>query len=301
MWRCLWLSLALMSVGLCAPEMAYGNGLAVSDRDNQVGAVPSHPAAALAIEELLEPDGDGRLSYDRSFDGDAGEIIVFDLKKEDGFPFSLDTAVLYSPNGEEIYPDYHSDFTGFDYFGEPYLTFTLPETGEYSFAVEVDHAWGDAEAAYLLQLRAANNYERLLIVAENKVDLAQYEEAFPLLARAVDCSPELPAAYISRLLAYTRMVATSSAFEERVQALRASQNTTDDILGAIYETFKALEEEEQAMVLADLRQVEQLYTDAIEQDGLEMRDEFELVLYGAIADFFESGVPSDPVRLLING
>ena len=292
----LFLGLTVLGIVLGPLGEARGHSLAAITLTQQEATEPSRTAATLYLEERLKPEGEF-LSYQLTLSGNVGDIIIVGIAKEDAFAFSLDTLQLDSPTGEEIYGDYHSNYSSFDYFGSGYRAFVLTETGEYTFFLEADKRLGDPDAVYLLRMRAANDYEKLMISAENKIGQEQYEEALPLLSSAVDNAPELPSAYIARLFTYLHLVTQNPNFQAATQSV--PKEDEDAIFALLYETFKGLEAETQSLVLNDLQKVEQIYTSAIANDEIEIRDEYELVLFAAVADFLETGVPTDEVRQLI--
>lgn len=150
----IFLGLVLIGINLCFPQRAYSLSSAMTSSGTHELKQLTNTATALNIEERLVFEGDiPVVSYNRTFKGNRGDAVIFELDREDHFGYSLDTLSLSSPTGEEIYPDYHSDYTSFDYFGDPYMVFMLPETGEYTFFLEIDN-WSDtSDARYLVKLR----------------------------------------------------------------------------------------------------------------------------------------------------
>mgnify|MGYP001795528067 CR=1 FL=1 len=320
--RCL-LGATLLGLGLFLPTAAYSatsvvmtseTALSTVDTLSQADSI-SASEATLNIEARLEPQADGRITSEITFSGNANEVIVLFVEREDGLLPWVQTD-LYTAAGEKVrsrrnYPD----FMTLDDFSRNSRTFLLPETGDYRLILEsvpsasvvgrnssvVDNT------AYSVQVRNATYYERLLMSAEAFADDGVYEAAFSRLALAVDDSPEIPSAYLYRVFAYAEMLYESPEFEARLDELDESENASaaefsNAFFPLVYETFLTLPADDQSLVVGDIRQLNSLYLAAIASGEIDLdNDEFGEVPFDGIASFLETGVPTDAMRMLFFG
>jgi len=286
---------------------------------NRVSQGVSDPISEspLNIELRLDPQPDGKLGRELTFSGNANELIVLTMERQDELPIPLRVMDLYSPTGEQVrvqrnYPDFMA--FGSDYFGSSTRTFLLPETGDYrlvlgseSVPVRREDDFSAVDASYLVQVREATYYERLMISAETLADDEQYPAAFFRLALAVDDSPEIPAAYFFRVVTYAEMLYGSPEFEAQLADIDF-YNAEDveasgrEMFALIYETFLTLDADDQAVVKDDFRQLERLYTAAIANGDVDPT-EYDIgeAPFDGISDFLETGEPTETMRLIFFG
>ena len=299
----------LLGMGVFLPLAAYDVEPAIA---NESAKVESND---LDIEVRIEPLPGGSLESEVTFIGKADDVIVIRIGGEDNsLTFRDIKPYLYNAAGEEIrtslrYP-YQMTFANVN---GHYEAFILPKTGEYriAFRALVNPA-GSGEPViiddnYLAKVRSASDYERLVMFAKRWSNSEQDEKALELLAQAVEESPEIPEAYLSRFRIYINRLYESSKLEARLETMEADEGTTmaqfrDNYLMIVHDVFLELEEVEQSVVVSDLRQLDKLYSEAIASGQLEPEDEFgeidgfDPITYKEMADFFETGVPNDIVR-----
>ena len=265
-------------------------------------------AARVDIEERLEPV-EGRINFEQTFSGNADELIVIYTEGKGGLPgYSMGYGgrlFILDPDGEQAFFEFNYP-TGIDLTGVgDYLTVRLPKTGEYQVIFEDSPIPFDEEYAAssrMLQIRPSTYYERLLIAAEDLAAEERYEESLALLAVAVEESPNLTAAYLSRVMLYAEKTYNTPAFTEKLDVLDNNETGLDEVgtLELVYETFAAIDSAEQALVVGDLQQMAKLYAEAAEEEGFEM-DFFTPELLGEIADFLETGEDPGALRVLLFG
>ncbi|MEO1623346.1 MAG: hypothetical protein AAFU53_20255, partial [Cyanobacteria bacterium J06632_3] len=223
------LLLSATLLGLLWPTAAHSithaaTSETTSNVATSVAQAAAGPITGLNIETRLEPQANGNIEGEITFNGNANEVVVVMISREDDrFP-SLDVAALYTASGEALLPQRnYPDYMTFDQSSENTRTFLLPETGEYRLVLESAHYRRDepsvSQADYLVQVRNATYYERLLMSVETFVDDGDYDAAFSRLALAVDDSPNLPAAYLYRVFAYAGMLYDTPEFETRIESL----------------------------------------------------------------------------------
>lgn len=315
---------AAIGVGLFFPAEARSAEPVITDETppaivNGDSQGVSDPIAdtALDLEIKLAPQPDGRIDREITFSGNANEVIVLMMAREDELPIPLQVTDLYSPTGEQVrsqrnYPEFMT--FGYDYFRNRTQTFLLPETGDYRLILggepvpsERDDESPAVDTGYVVQVRAATYYERLLISAETLIEDEQYPTAFSRLALAVDNSPATPAAYISRVSAYGEMLYESPVLEAQIAELDFDETEDIEQIGRnffalIYEIFRTLDAVDQAVVKDDFRQLDRLYTIAIANGDVDPTEtEISADFFDGIADFLETGVPTETMRVLFFG
>ena len=322
------LLLSATLLGLLWPTAAHSiTHAATSETTSNVATSVAQTAAepvatGLNIETRLEPQADGTTEGEITFNGNANEVVVVMISREDDrFP-SLEVAALYTASGETISPQRnYPDYMTFDQSSGNTRTFLLPETGEYRLVLESSHYRRDepsvSQADYLVKVRNATYYERLLMSVETFVDDGDYDAAFSRLALAVDDSPNLPAAYLYRVFAYAGMLYETPEFETRIESLYLdnyedenyldSDDSIDQYASAlfslIHDTFLTLPTEDQAIVMSDLRQLNGIYISAIANGEFEPTEDIfggESPFIG-IAEFLETGMPTNIIEQIFFG
>lgn len=294
--------LTVLGMGLVVPPATYGVTPVLASESEQVPA-----ATGVDIEARLEPQANGSITGDFTFTGNANEVIVIYLESADRYSFPQ-TLELYGPTGESIPLGYdYPNMLDFQVPEGAHLTVRLPETGEYRLVFLADDSvtYGDGsvgddtlELSYLLRVRQANYYERLMMIAEARLNQDRYEEALGLFDQAIDDSPERPGAYLARIFTYAEMLYETPEFTAHFDEL-AFEEDANKLFAAIYEQFTTLESEEQSVIFSDLRQLEQLYAAALAKG--EVDEEFDPGLVGGLVEFLQTGVPTEAIRLLFFG
>ncbi|MGD1864040.1 MAG: hypothetical protein ACFB0D_05755 [Phormidesmis sp.] len=315
------LSATLLGMGLFFPAISQSatpvmESESAPDTEDGLSQIASEPTVgnSVDVELRLEPQADGVTGGEITFNGNTNEVIVVLIEQEGrSLPFSkfID---LYQPSGEKVigrqnYPD----FMTFDSVGAYGRTFLLPETGDYRLVVSSGIPESDSnnssipDVEYVMQVRNATYYERLLMSAETLANEDNYEAALSRLMLAIEDSPEIPAAYMYRLGTHAEILYELPGFESRLNGLdfEGDDNVEQferDLFALIYETFLMLPAENQAVIVGDLRQLNGLYEGAIASGELDpSEDEFDGVSFSGIADFLETGVPTDTLRTMFFG
>ncbi len=315
MLRQLFLSVALLGVSLASSIAVYSATPAVADETAQNAQATDMPetdvADHISIEIPIEIETGSSVTHEFTFRGEAGKTIVVHLEAEAGGGQVYPTVWnLYDTRGELVPPAYNSFYPRFGRFEavpETYRTFVLPSTGEYRFVFEdgitslagVEYR----RLSYLLRVSTAENYERLILTAEDHASADEYDEALELLALAVEDSPERPEAYISRVFVYSELLFSTPDFDARLDelSLREDDNMyreADKMSALIYETFNTLEPEKQMLVASDLRQIAQAYSVATADGKLKLADGVEPAFFTEAAEFLETGTFPDSLRQL---
>lgn len=298
--------LSVLGMGLVALPPTYGVTPVMASESAQVPT-----ATGVNIEARLEPQADGSIAGDFTFTGNANEVIVIYLESARRYSVSriLD---LYGPSGASIPLGYnYPNMLDFQASEGAHLTVRLPETGEYRLVLADDAVTrgedlfrddtvGDdaLDFWYLLRVRQANYYERLMMTAEARLNQGRHEEALGLFAQAIDDSPERPGAYLSRIFTYADMLYDTPEFTMHFDEL-AFEEDANQMFAAIHERFTTLEAEDQSFIFSDLQQLEQLYAVALAKG--EVEEEFDPALLGGLVEFLQTGVPTEAIRLLFFG
>ncbi|MEO0770662.1 MAG: hypothetical protein AAFY72_14770 [Cyanobacteria bacterium J06649_4] len=270
-------------------------------------------SASAVIETQLTPQPDGTVTGEATFTGNANETIVIYIPRRTTLPSYNHRLTLYNSAEEEIsigygYPDFDPFRTN---GGGTYRVISLPETGTYRLTFEGqirntdDSDTSASEPDYVMQVRNATYYERLVIAAEELFEDDQADRAFELWALAIADSPDQPTAYMHRLFARAEQVYSSPEFQTKIQAAFAAGNSGTenvDIFPLIHETFLTLSAEEQSLSISDLRQLDRLVSEAIASGELDPNeDDVPPILFSGIAEFLETGEPTDIVIQLLFG
>jgi len=307
--RRLFLSCALLSIGLALPTVAYTEEShqfsteALKQSEEQIPSTPNSISEAdasaamslrLQVEDRFESVEDGEpLSY--RFSGRENEIVV--VYTQFGSNYGS-TEVLLQIDGREgdtvsrlYYPSI--DFAESEGY---HSAFKLPKTGVYYLSIDSELA--DAPDA-ALSVRSASYYERLMIAVEEKMDERKYDDAATLAGLAIAQRPELPMPYVSRIFAYSAKIYDSPAFLEEVSGLEAP----GDILEAMRDGFLTLAPVEQANAVSDLRQVLTTYENAVENgmvsaDDIQSTDAEFVAGFGHVADFLETGEVTEAIMTI---
>ena len=285
----------MLGLGLTFPAVA--NAIPITVNEVAQGAELS-ASMDVDMEIIIETQDDGRISREFTFSGKADDIIVAYAVDAEGkrfvFPQLLE---LYDPSGELVLSGYH--YPRFATLKQPQefrSAFLLPMTGEYRLVVEdraVDYGNGEPlNMTYLFQVRTAKTYERLLILSEDALIRDQHGKALGQLALAVEDSPELPTAYLARVLTYADMLFSTPAFDARLNELGLRENDNmyreaDKMFALVYETFSALDAEEKALLVSDLRQLGLTASNALVPEAFRVSDTIEPSLFTEAAEFLK--------------
>ncbi|MGB3297600.1 MAG: hypothetical protein WBA76_04965, partial [Phormidesmis sp.] len=276
-------------------------------------AQDAEPASTGADMEIkIETQDDGSIFREFTFSGKADDIIVAYAVDPSGerffFPQLLE---LYDSSGKLVSSGYqYPSFATFKQPQEFRSAFLLPITGEYRLVVEgLSVSYGNGEPldmTYLFQIRTAGDYERLLIFAEDALIRDQHGEALERLAFAVEDSPELPTAYLSRVLTYADMLFSTPAFDARLGELGLRENDNmyreaDKMFALVYETFVTLDKKEQTLLISDLRQLGLKASDTLVPEAFKVGNIIEPSLFTEAAEFLITGVPTDGLRAYFFG
>ena len=315
MLRQLFLSVALLGVSLASSIAVYNAAPAVAEEVVQTAQAMDTSEADVAdrinIEVPIEIET-GSIAREFTFRGEAGETVMVHLEAEEdgGLVYPPRAWELYDAKGELVPPDYNGFYPSFGRFEVVpgmYRTFVLPAVGEYRFVLE-DGIMSFAgveprRLSYLLRVSIAENYERLILTAEDHSIVDEYDEALELLALAVEDSPERPEARISRIFVYSELLFSTPDFDARLDELGLRENDNmyreaDKMSALIYETFNTLEPEKQMLVASDLRQIAQAYSAATADGKLKLVDGVEPAFFTEAAEFLETGTFPNSLRQL---
>lgn len=298
-----WFSLLLsLSIGLPTAAVAMPSAQA-NEANESVGNQITAPSSLFNLEERIEHIGES-VQREYTFTGSAGEYIVAYAERLDGTPY-IGEFKLYNTGGLLIPagPDYPDDIDFSELEGR-HTVFTLPETGEYrlvfssdinalsvllTIEAPTDSAEPEEQAPpsepfnYLLRMRVATDYERFMISGVQLLDNAEYEAARSFFTQAINESPDLPLAYVGRLISYGFPIVDTVELDGIDEKL---------FWNVIYEAFLTLDEDVQMLLISDFKQVEATYTAAIEQ-GQPPISGFDGRFFAEVAAFLETGIPSD--------
>ena len=256
---------------------------------------PTNHHALLRLETQIT-EAEGPLSWEGTFVGNANETVVLYWESFQQSPY--ERFELYDPQGIRVIGRYYPfDLEPRELEGQ-HRRFDLLQTGEYRLVFTVDPGpinspdalppvflWPPEKLEYLLRVRVASYYERLMFHANQLTKDNRPEAALPIYALAIEQCPDRPQPYIGRLIAYGGIAHSTAHLE--VQYL-----VTTDYIETL---FQSLDARSQAVVLSDLRQLAQ--TDRDEADGeSQVLEGPDYQLFNEVADFLETGIVSD--RLL---
>lgn len=301
------LCLALLGVGLSFPIAANAEPTTVSEV-----AQNAECSTPVDVKIEIEPQDDGSLSYELTFNGEADDIVVAYAVDTAGERFvAAQQMNLHTPSGELVTSGYQ--YPRFALLKQPQefrRAFLLPTTGVYRLVVK-DRAMRDSngealDMTYLLQVRVASNYERRLILAEDALIKDQHGEALEELALAIEEAPELPTAYFSRVLTFADKLFSTPAFNARLTELGLRENDNmyreaDRMFALVYDTFATLSVEEQALVIEDLQQLSLTASNPLVPEAFKVSDISEPSLFAEAAEFLTTGVPTDGLRAYFFG
>ncbi|MEO1387721.1 MAG: hypothetical protein AAFV85_10150 [Cyanobacteria bacterium J06634_6] len=290
---------SLLSVGLSFSASVYRSASALpvgTPTETVLAQASPVNLSEESIEDTLQ--GTGELSREYRFTGTANEIVVVYWELDNG-SYYYPEVELYDATGTAVDMDYNYPEEMFwEESDGRHVHFLLPTTGEYRLVFTSESVQAEGDFDYLLRARVASYYERLMIAADN----LSYEESLPLLALAIEQEPDLPAPYLQRLLGQAEILFESEAFEARIAEL-AEINPAENpgvLYEAIYETFKTLDDESQAMAISDLRQVGRTFALAV-RNGQTEAEGLPPEVFAGIADFLETGEPTDAITQLLFG
>ena len=89
-------------------------------------------------------------------------------------------------------------------------------------------------------------------------------------------------------------------FMNMVDSSSASDLNQDNIFGLVYETFTSLDATVQELAINDLRQISATYTAGIDRGEVEP-SAYPIQIANGVADFLETGEPSDILKMLLFG
>lgn len=292
------LSVVLPTAAVAIPSARANN--ANEPVDNQVGNQLEAPSSPFNIEERVEHVGES-VQREYTFTGNAGEYIVAYSEQLGGTPF-IGEFKLYNAGGLLIPagPNYPTDIDFSELEGR-HRVFTLPETGAYRlvFSSDVNSLLDIIEPPtnlaepedqtpptepfnYLLRARIATDYERFMISGVQLLDNEEYEAARAFFTQAINESPDLPLSYVGRLISYGFPI---------IDTVELNGIDEGSFWSVVYEAFLTLDEDVQALLINDFKQVEATYTAAIEQ-GQPPISGFDGRFFAEIAAFLETGIPS---------
>ncbi|MEO1622669.1 MAG: hypothetical protein AAFU53_16750 [Cyanobacteria bacterium J06632_3] len=319
--------LAIAGAGIWVTGFAPSVDAAIAQRSNpsvnasqtiqltQVTELTSPALTSEAIETQLTPQADGTITGEVTFTGNANELAVIHIPRSATLLSYGYNLTLYNAAGESVrvgynYPEFEP-FWNSD--GGTYRVILLPETGTYRLTYEGqirDSDGGDITADsfdYRVQVRTATYYERLLIAAEDSFDNDQPDKAFDLWALAIADSPDRSAAYMHRLFAILDQLSANPEIVEKIEAALPTdyndlEKIEETLFPTIHEIFLSLAEEEKALILGDLRQLNQLMLEAIADGDFDPTENgVSPTWFSGIANFLETGEPSDELIQIFFG
>ena len=187
------------------------------------------------------------------------------------------------------------------------MAFFLPEMGEYVLELRV-FSRSEAEnntSDYVVTVREAVEYERLMSMAGYFGYTEQYVESISAYSQVTEYAPDAPTPYLLQNITYVKMLFNSPTYrtdslaiwDDVVEPLdNATEVQAKEIeLEAFLQTFRLLEAEDQAIVVNNWRQMARLYATTVENDETSS-DYDEVRLFNDAADFLETGVASDYLK-----
>ncbi len=303
------LGFALLGVSLSLPEAVHSVEPMPAAEASQAVSTPAS-LAIVNIEEQITSQADGRVDSELVFTGSANERVVISIERKDGLPPYLSAKIIYGADEEivSLQRNYPSAMSFDDYRGY-YRTFLLPETGEYRLALSAEPMIVNRDTSsvvdteYVVKIREATYYERLVIAANDMVAEKHYEDALASLSLAVEDSPEIPAAYMSRIFAYGKMLYESTELKAQFNEIDLDvidEQVVNGVFALVYDAFLTLDAEDQSVVVSDLRQLNELYGAAIATGEIELgEDDIGAMPFDGMADFLETGVPTETMRQLL--
>lgn len=292
----------LMALGVWLPPSA--SAAMVAEVETEQLSVET-AVAGVDIEERLESNA-GMIAREYTFAGNANEVIVLYVENYEIGSDAPKVLNLYGPTGQQIFEhyDYPEDMDFVETEGT-HRVFLLPETGSYRLQFEAEAMAVEGTPTpidFLLKVRVADYFERLMISAYEEFNEERYEETLSLLALATEQSPSSPASYWGRIFTYAEILFESPDFYAQIEALNANFETAeaeDRLFSLIHERFMTLGETAQSSVIKDLRLLEGLYKRAIANGDTEA--ELEPELFVEVATFLETGVSNAAIRQLLFG
>lgn len=296
-------ALLALSVGLLLPNTVYAIEPTV-DGESESSAVRLAEGVVIRLDEQgisqrfpgRSQEGEMR-THEINFAGGENETVVVYWDSNAG-SLTYDSSVfLFDSAGQEVAQSaYYADGINFDEMTGRHRTFRLPSTGRYRLVLETNvyELNGDLAALepeeYLLNLRVASYFERLMLHVGDLFDEEQYEAALLVLEQAIAHNPDHPLAYFARVYVMGQLALDNQPEEFLTEA-------EENVFPSMYTLFQSLSSEEQQMVIDDLRRAGAGYAAVVErgETTVEMIG-FDPVLFGAAADFVQTGTPADVLR-----
>ena len=243
---------------------------------------------------------DGQTPYEITFRGSENELVTVYYNAINGISSHGARVHLYlEATGEEIYTnERYIRETNLDELEGHHRTYRLPTTGEYRLAFHgnlLRHQENEpALKEYLLKLRVAPYFERLMMHINKLFIEDEYEAVMPFLAEAIAQQPDHPLPYFSRAFAQGA-IAWNNQPDEFIEQI------DEDRPAALSVLFESLSAEEQQQLLSDLRRTSENYLQLVEV-GHSPAEElgFEPRRFAELADYLETGTLSEEIRDLIN-